>query len=160
MIPSSSASRRDLRESLRFKFNTVAVEDNRKILEEALQLRQEIAAAFDQPTWAHHRLEERMAKTPDRVKSFYADLLSPLTTRGQDEVAAMSVLLEGDTGDTLVRTWDWAYYDTQQRRTDYGVDNFEVANYFPLPAVLDGMFALTSEISKSTTSRSRIRQLA
>jgi thimet oligopeptidase len=147
MIPFlENASRRDLRETLRFKFNTVAVEDNRKILEEAVQLRQEIAAAFDQPTWAYHRLEERMAKTPDRVKSFYADLLSPLTTRGQDEVSAMSLLLEGDTGDTIVRTWDWAYYDTQQRRTDYGVDNFEVAKYFPLPAVREGMFAITSEM--------------
>jgi thimet oligopeptidase len=147
MIPFlENARRRDLREMLRFKFNTVAVADNRKILEEAIQLRQEIAEAFGQPTWAHHRLEERMAKTPERVKDFYADLLDPLTSKGRDEVAEMARLLEADTGDGIVRTWDWAYYDTQQRKADYGVDNFEVAKYFPLPAVLDGMFALTSEM--------------
>ncbi|MCI0678963.1 MAG: hypothetical protein L0Z63_07965, partial [Actinobacteria bacterium] len=62
MIPFlENARSRDLRQELRFRFNTVAAEDNRKILEEATRLRQEIAEAFGQPTWAHHRLEERMA---------------------------------------------------------------------------------------------------
>jgi thimet oligopeptidase len=147
MIPFlENATRRELREELRFKFNTVAVEDNKKILEEAIQLRQEIADAFGRPTWAHHRLEERMAKTPERVKEFYGGLLDPLAAKGRREVGAMSRLLGEDTGDDTVQTWDWAYYDTRQRKTDYGVDNFEVAKYFPLPAVLEGMFQLTSEM--------------
>ncbi len=141
-----NSPRRDLREELRFKFNTVAVEDNRKILEEALQLRQEIAEAFDQPTWAHHRLELRMAKTPERVKEMYDELYEPLTEKATSEVEAVSRLLEADTGDSAVQTWDWSFYDTQQRKTDYGVDNFEVAKYFPLPQVLQGMFDLTAEM--------------
>ena len=141
-----NASRRDLREQLRFKFNTVAGEENRKILEEAVRLRQEIAEAFSQPTWSHHRLEERMAKTPERVKDFYADLVEPLTDKGKAEIAAVSELLKKDTGEDQVQVWDWAYYDTQQRRTEYGIDNFEVAKYFPLPQVLEGMFRLASEM--------------
>ncbi len=147
MIPFlENATRRDLREQLRFKFNTVAVDDNKKILTEAVQLRQEIADAFGMPTWAHYVLEERMAKDPDRVSAFYDELLDPLTTRGKEEVAAIGELLRADTDDDVVRVWDWSYYDTQQRKTDYGVDNFEVAQYFPLPAVLEGMFQLTSEV--------------
>ncbi len=58
----------------------------------------------------------------------------------------MGRLLEADTGDSTLRTWDWRYYDTQQRRTDYGVDPFEVAAYLPLDAVLDGMFKLVQEV--------------
>ncbi len=141
-----NARRRDLREQLRFKFNTVAVEENKKLLAEAVRLRQEIAEAFGQPTWAHHRLEERMAKSPERVKAFYEELLPPLRERAQAEIAAISQLLEADTGDRTVQVWDWSYYDTQQRRSDYGVDAFEVAEYFPLPQVLEGMFELTSEM--------------
>lgn len=147
MVPFlENSPRRDLRERLRFKFNTVAVEENRKILEEALVIRQEIAEAFGLPTWAHHRLETRMAKTPERVEEMYDELLDPLTEAGRAEVAAVAQLLEADTGDEVVQGWDWSYYDTQQRRTDYGVDNFEVAQYFPLPQVLEGMFSLTSEM--------------
>jgi Zn-dependent oligopeptidase len=141
-----NSPRRDLRELLRFKFNTVAVEENRKILEEAIELRQEIADAFGLPTWAHHRLELRMAKTPERVEEMYDELRDPLTEKAKAEVAAVAELLEAETGDDLVQVWDWSYYDTQQRKTDYGVDNFEVAKYFPLQQVLDGMFELTSEM--------------
>lgn len=147
MIPFlENAKRRDLREELRFKFNTVAVDANKKILEEAINLRQEIAEAFGMPSWAHYVLEERMAKDPDRVADFYAELRPPLTDKGRLEVDAIADLLEKDTGDRIVRTWDWPYYDTQQRRSDYGVDPFEVAGYFPLDGVLEGMFDLTSEM--------------
>lgn len=147
MIPFlANAKSRSHREQLRYKFNTVAVEENGKILEEAIALRQETAEAFDRPSWAHHVLEDRMAKSPDRVKTFYEDLRGPLTEQGRSELAEMALLLEADTGESTVRVWDWSYYDNMQRRTDYGVDNFEVAKYFPLPMVLEGMFELTSEM--------------
>lgn len=147
LIPfQENAARRDLREELRYKFNTVAVEENRAILDETVRLRQEIAEAFGEPTWAHHRLQERMAKTPERVAEFYEELIDPLTEQGHTEVAVVNELLSTDTGDDAVQVWDWSYYDTQQRRTDYGVDNFEVAEYFPLEQVLQGMFDLTSEM--------------
>ena len=141
-----NAVSRPHREELRYKFNTVAVEDNGKILEEAVALRQEIAEAFGQPSWSDHRLEERMAKSPDRVKEFYAGLRGSLTEKGAQELSEISNLLQADVGEETVQVWDWGYYDTQQRKTKYGVDNFEVAKYFPLPQVLDGMLELTSEM--------------
>ncbi|HET9201960.1 MAG TPA: M3 family metallopeptidase [Acidimicrobiia bacterium] len=140
-----NAKRRDLREQLSFKFNTQAVEANREILEEARRLRHEIAEEFGVPSWAHHRLEERMAKDPERVASFYDGLISPLTKQGEADLSVMGDLLAEDAGEDQVQSWDWRFYDTQQRRTDYGVDPFEVANYFPLDGVLDGMFDLVQE---------------
>jgi thimet oligopeptidase len=140
-----NATRRDLREELSFKFNTQAVEANRKILEEARQLRHEIAAEFGMPSWAHHRLEDRMAKDPERVAAFYEDLIPPLMKQGEADLSVLGELLAKDVGDSLVQTWDWRFYDTQQRRTDYGVDPFEVASYFPLDGVLAGMFDLVQE---------------
>ncbi len=140
-----NAKRRDLREELSFKFNTQAVEANRKILEEARDLRHQIADEFGVPSWAHHRLEERMAKDPERVAAFYEDLRPPLTKQGEADLAVMGALLEKDSGESQIQTWDWRFYDTQQRRTDYGVDPFEVAEYFPLDSVLGGMFDLVQE---------------
>jgi thimet oligopeptidase len=140
-----NAKRRDLREELSFKFNTQAVEANRKILEEALALRREIAEEFGVPSWAHHRLEERMAKDPERVAAFYDSLIPPLTKQGEVDIAAMAELLLADHDDPRLQTWDWRYYDTQQRRTDYGVDPFVVAEYFALDSVLGGLFDLVQE---------------
>jgi oligopeptidase A len=140
-----NAKQRRLREELSYKFNTQAVEANRAILEEAVRLRHEIAAEFDLPSWAHHRLEERMAKEPERVAAFYEDLIPPLTSQGEKDIDVISGLLDADTGDNQVRVWDWRYYDTQQRRTDFGVDPFEVAQYFALDSVLGGLFDLVQE---------------
>jgi thimet oligopeptidase len=142
----ANATRRDLREELRFKFNTQAVEANRPLLEEAIAKRQEIAEAFGQSSWADHRLEERMAKSPRRVAEFYEGLIPPLTAQGEKDIEAIAALLEADIGEDQVQVWDWSYYDTLQRKTDYGIDPFEVARYFPLRAVLDGMFELISEM--------------
>ncbi len=140
-----NAKRRDLRQEISFKFNTQAVEENRSILEEAIDLRHQIAQEFGVPSWAHHQLEERMAKEPERVSAFYEDLIPPLTRQGELDIAALGELLANDTGESEIQAWDWRYYDTQQRRTDYGVDPFEVAAYFPLDSVLGGMFDLVQE---------------
>lgn len=141
-----NARRRDLRERLSFKFNTRAVEANRPILEEAIALRHEIARIFGQPSWAHHQLEVRMAKTPEAVEAFYRDLVPPLTRAARVEIARMTDLLTADGEEPPLRLWDWRYYDTVLRKTEFGVDPHEVASYFPLEGVLEGMFDLTGKV--------------
>lgn len=143
-----NARRRDLREQLALKFNTRAMPDNKELLDEAVRIRQEIADIFGLPSWAHHQLEVRMAKLPERVDEFYRDLIDPLTAKGREEIAVMTEMLRADTGDpeAVLQPWDRAYYDTQLRKTRYGVDPQEVAAYFPLHQVLEGMFELTAEM--------------
>jgi Zn-dependent oligopeptidase len=140
------AERRDLREQLSFLYNTRAVEVNRPLLAEAIRLRDESAGILGYDSFAHYNLEERMAKTPENVASFYDDLIPGLTSLGSEELAEIRNLLEADTGDTVVRTWDWNFYDTAQRRTQYGVDHYEVAKYLPLARVLEGLFGICEEV--------------
>ena len=141
-----NARRRDLRQELAFKFNTRAVEANTPLLEEAVRLRRRTAELFGLPSWAHYAMEEQMAKGPDQVSDFYDQLIPPLTEKGRLELEIMAKLLEQDTGETTVQPWDWRYYDTQIRRRDFGVDPIEVASYFPLEQVLDGMLEVTGEV--------------
>lgn len=141
-----SAKRRDLREALSFRFNNRAVAINRPLLEEAVELRSEVARLFGVDSWAHHRMQEKMAKTPERVEGFYSGLIPPLQEKARAEIEALGLLLEHDTGDPQLRSWDWRYYHTQVKRTDYGLDPVEVANYFPLADVIKGMLDLTAEV--------------
>jgi Zn-dependent oligopeptidase len=87
-----------------------------------------------------------MAKEPGNVEAFYRDLHAPLAEAARADIARMSRLLAADTGDETLQGYDWRYYDTVLRKTEYGVDPSEVAAYFPLHQVLDGMFALTGEV--------------
>jgi Zn-dependent oligopeptidase len=141
-----NSPRRDLREQLSRKFNSRAVEPNRPLLEEAIAARQRIAEIFSQPSWAHHQLEEKMAKNPEAVRSFYAALLPGLSEIGQTELGKLTEMLRADGFDGDLQGYDFRYYDTQLRRRDYGVDPTEVAAHFPLQQVLDGMLELTGEV--------------
>lgn len=141
-----NSPRRDLREELSRKFNSRAVEPNRPLLEEAIAARQRIAEIFSQPSWAHHQLEEKMAKNPEAVRSFYASLLPGLSEIGQSELGKLTEMLRADGFDGELQGYDFRYYDTQLRRRDYGVDPTEVAAHFPLQQVLDGMLELTGEV--------------
>ena len=141
-----NATRRDLREQLSAKFNNRAADTNRSLLDEAVNIRQQIATLFGQPSWAHYQLEERMAQAPEAVHTFYRSLVAPLTEKGTDEIKVMEKMLAEDDGEGPLQVYDFRYYETQLRKRDYGVDPIEVASYFPLQQVVDGMLELTGEV--------------
>ena len=141
-----NSSRRDLRQSIQFLYGNRAVENNRPILAEAVELRLEMARLLGFDSWADRVLSTRMAKTKARVDAMYDGLVPSLTDMAGKEMAKVAALLEADTGDSQIQVWDWNYYDTHIRKNEYGVDPLKVAEYFPLQAVLDGMFELTSDV--------------
>ena len=140
------AERRDLREALSFKFSSRAVDANRPVLEEAVAARERIAHLFGLDSWAHYQMEEKMAKHPEAVEQFYAELIPPLSQAGTAEIAVMADMLAGDAGSRDLQSWDWRYYDTQLRKREFGVDPNQVAEYFKLEDVITGMFDLTAEV--------------
>lgn len=140
------SERRDLREALlRQDFNKARTE-NTPVLEEALTLRRRIARLLGYPSWAAYAIEVRMARTPEAVDSFYQELVGPLTVKAADELRALGAALRDDTGTSQLQVWDWRFYDDKRRRTEFGVDQAEVAAHFPLERVLQGMFDLTGDV--------------
>ncbi len=146
------ADRRDLRKALQFKFWNRASEQNNPLLGEAVELRRQMAGLFGLPTWAHFAMELKMAKTPEAVTDFYDSVVPQLTAKRNDDIAAMTQLLSDDndvdteSGGRDLQSWDSAYYATQLRKRDYGIDQNEVAEYFQLEQVVDGMFEITGEV--------------
>jgi thimet oligopeptidase len=137
---------RSLREALSRKSWNKAVDANRALLNEAVELRQRMAALLGSPTWAHHAMEVKMAGGPERVEAFYDQLVPPLQEAARREMAAMETLLAADGQNAPLEVWDWSYYDAQQARDLYGVDQNEISEYLPLDTVLQGMFDLTGEV--------------
>ncbi len=135
---------RESRRQLSFKYNNRAVEANRPLLEEAIRLRHEIAELLGYADWAAYAMEVKMAD-PTSVDALYASVIPGLTKLGEDEKALLQAMLHEDVDDRLER-WDWRYYHNQQQRRDYGVDQNEVAEYFPLERVVQGMLDVTSEV--------------
>ena len=139
------ATDREARRRLQFKFLNRAAAANSELLNEAVEVRWEMARRLGYSTFADYAMEAKMAD-PTAVADFYSSVLPGLTELGQNELAALQKLMEQDGIDGRLQQWDWSYYDATQRKRDYGVDDNEVAEYFPLEAVVAGMFDICGDM--------------
>ncbi|MEP6469149.1 MAG: M3 family metallopeptidase, partial [Chloroflexota bacterium] len=140
------ATNRHHRETIFRKNWNKAVETNRPLLTEALDVRRRIAKLLDYPTWAHYAMEVKMAANPERVRGFYDALVPPLEAAARREVQLLRDMHVDAGAEDAVQPWDWTFYDTRQSLDVHGVDQNVVSEYLPLDSVLDGMFALTGEV--------------
>ncbi len=137
---------RDLRRRLQFKFWNQAASANKPLLEQAVAVRREIAELLGYPTWAHYAMETKMAANPDNVEKFYSGLVDRLVAKSEDELSAMRRVMEAELPGEQIQPWDWSYLDTRQRKNDFGVDPEEVAAYFSLGPLIEGMFDITGDV--------------
>ncbi|MEX2446270.1 MAG: M3 family metallopeptidase, partial [Dehalococcoidia bacterium] len=139
-----SAHREDLRRELFLKNHNKAAELNMPLLVEAIAARDEIAPLLGTFSWSHYAIETKMAKTPEAVTAFLLQLERKVRVKANADLEELAALKRRDTGDDAARIeiWDWRYYAQRLLKERYEVDPFAVAEYFPLDATLDGMFAL------------------
>jgi thimet oligopeptidase len=123
-----------------------AIEINRPLLREALEIRRNIAGLHGLESWAHYATAVKMASHPDRVRAFYDEIIPATSGAARRETAAMQALLEADGESGPIGVWDWRFYDFRQRQDEFGVDSTLVSEYLPLESVMAGLFALTGEV--------------
>ena len=129
------AESRELRRELFAKEQVKGGDANVAVLEQALRARQEAASILGYDSWAAYILEIRMAKERDRVADFLADLRERLAVKAEADLALMAGANGGP-----VNIWDWRYCHDQLLQSKYAIDDFAVAQYFPLDACLEGLF--------------------
>jgi thimet oligopeptidase len=120
--------------------------DNVAVLEEAIALRGEIASLLGYDSWAAYVIEKRMAKRREAVEEFLSDLEEKVKLKAAADMEALSRAKLAHTGSAKVEAWDWRFYTNYLLRTEYAVDEFEVAQYFPLEACLEGLFSMTQDL--------------
>ena len=114
--------------------------ENVRVLERAIQARTEVAQLLGYDSWAAYRTEIRMAGTRQAVETFLTDLRGKVGVKADADLAEMQALAKERTGSDQVNIWDWRFYHNELLKTKYAVDDFEVAKYFPLDAVIAGLF--------------------
>ena len=119
---------------------------NIKVLEDAIRMRNEIATLLGYDSWAAYVVEKRMAKTRGAVDTFLQELFPKLEKKALGDMAKLGEAKQAHVGDSHIEIWDWWYYTQHLLKTKFAVDDFEVANYFPLDACIDGLFMVTQEL--------------
>ena len=143
-----AAQDESLRRRLFIKNHNRATRLNILILEEALALRARVAEVLGYGSWAEYVLELRMAERPETALSFLQDLERRVRTKAEQDIAELTALKRRETGDHEARLelWDWRYYQQQRLRERYDIDQFSVAEYFPLEETLTGMLSVYADL--------------
>jgi peptidyl-dipeptidase Dcp len=144
------SSRRELREKVWRTFvsrgDNGGQHDNNRIIAEILALRAERARLLGYATHAHWRLENSMARTPERAMQLLEAVWTPAVARVREEVADMQAVAD-QAGDRLtIEPWDYRYYAEKVRKAKYDLDANEVKPYLQLEKLREGMFYVAGEL--------------
>lgn len=143
------ATNRALREKLATANGKKAFEgdehDNQNLIKEIVALRGQKARLLGYENYAAYVLEERMAKTPQKVMSFLEELLDKATPYAQKDVAAIAELAQADGIDT-VQSFDHAFYAERLRKLKYDLNDEELRPYFELEKAEQAVFSLANRL--------------
>ena len=144
------SDRRDLREKAWHMFvnrgDNGDEHDNNAIITEILQLRAERAKLLGYPTHAHWRLENSMAKTPEKAMQLMEAVWKPAVTRVHEEVADMQALAGKEGAKIKIEPWDYRYYMEKVRKAKYDLDQNEIKPYLQLEKLREGIFWVAGEL--------------
>ena len=120
--------------------------DNNAAIAQILQLRVERAQLLGFPTHAHWRLENTMAKTPERAMELMEAVWTPAVARAHEEVADMQKIADAEKAGIKIEPWDYRYYAEKVRKAKYDLDETQVTPYMQLENLREGMFHMAKEL--------------
>ena len=119
--------------------------DNQNLIKEIVALKQEKAALLGYKNYADYVLEERMAKSPEKVSTFLNELLEKAKPFAEKEIEELKSLAKADGIDEM-ESYDHAYYAEKLRKQKFDIDDEELKPYFQLEKVQEAVFGLASKL--------------
>ena len=119
--------------------------DNQSLIKEIVKLRQEKAELLGYKNYADFVLEERMAKSPEKVFEFLNELLDKAKPFAQKEIEELKSLAKAD-GIDEIQSYDHAFYAEKLRKQKFDIDDEELKPYFQLEKVQEAVFGLARKL--------------
>jgi oligopeptidase A len=120
---------------------TPAKFDNRQVMEDLLRLRHEAAQLLGYPDFAAYSLARRMARSVDEVLDFLREMARAARPAAERDLAELTQF-----AGRQLDAWDITYYSERLQEARYSISQEELRPYFPLPRVLDGLFAVVQRL--------------
>nr|WP_321327216.1 M3 family metallopeptidase [Alcaligenes faecalis] len=146
------ARNQTLRELMYRAYTTIASDqgdtqfDNSQPIETLLNLRAQEASLLGFASYAHMRLETRMADTPEQVMSFLRDLAAKARPYARQDLDELQAFAQKELGLETLQAWDVPFSAERLREQRYAYSEDEVKQYFTEPAVLSGLFKVIQRL--------------
>ena len=144
------STRRDLRETA-FKAWIArgaggGATDNRAIITEMVALRAEKAKLLGYETFAHFRLDDSMAKTPEAALELLRSVWNPAQRQAIREREALQELARSQGGNFELEAWDWRFYAEQRRKAEFDLDEGEIKPFLQLERIREAAFDVAGRL--------------
>ncbi len=144
------ADNRELREKMFRAFSSRCFKadgmDNQEVIRKIVNNRLKLAKLLVYNSYAEYVLEERMAKTPEKVKAFLVDLLDKSRPAAKSEYAEVQSCACRMGADFEIQRWDWPYYSEKLRSEKFSITDEMTKPYFQLEKVEAGIFGLANRL--------------
>jgi peptidyl-dipeptidase Dcp len=151
------SARRDLREKIFRAWiargDNGGATDNKAIIAEMVALRAERARLLGYPTFAHYRLDDAMAKTPEAVRALLDRVWAPARRHAMEDRDALQGLVQAEGGNFALAPWDWRYYAEKLRKARCDIDEATVKPYFLLERIIEAAFYTAQRLFGLTFER-------
>ena len=138
------SERRDLREKIFRAWiargDGGGATDNKAIIAETAGLREERAYLLGYASYAHYRLDDAMAKTPQAVRSLLEQVWEPARRHAIADRDALQELVQAEGKNFKLAPWDWRYYAEKLRKLRCDVDEATIKPYFQLERIIEAAF--------------------
>ena len=144
------ADNRELRKKMTIAFGAKGFHndelDNQQNVLQIATLRHQRANLLGYESHAHFVLEERMAETPEKVKSFLNELLEKAKPAAQKEFDELTAFAKELDGIDRLEKWDGAYYSEKLKQKLFNLDDEKLKPYFELKNVISGVFTVAEKL--------------
>lgn len=120
--------------------------DNNKIISRILKLRDERVKLLGYDNYAQWRLQNRMAKTPEKAMELMEAVWPAALARVEEEVIDMQEIAREEGKDITIKPWDYRYYAEKVRKKKYDLDSEEVKQYLELGNLTKALFFTAGEL--------------
>lgn len=144
-----NSQRRDLRETVYRAFISRAASgqwDNTANIVRILKLKREKAELLGFQTYAEVSLAEKMAPSITAVEEMFEKLLAASRDRAEKELEELKPVAIAWGQTEPLKQWDIECWAERLRQERYDYTDEQMRPYFPLPKVLDGLFALLQKL--------------
>ncbi len=114
--------------------------DNRALIGEAIRLRAERARLLGYTSFAHYRLADTMAKTPEAVRGLLESVWAAGRRKALAEQADLETLAAAEGDNFPLAAWDWRFYAEKLGRERFDFDESELKPYLQLDNVIAAAF--------------------
>ncbi|WP_289227177.1 M3 family metallopeptidase [Parabacteroides goldsteinii] len=120
--------------------------DNKDVVLKLVTLRLEKAKLMGYDDYASFVLEDRMAKTSDKVYPLLDEIWKPALGKAKEELADINAEIKKEGGNFEAEGWDWRYCFEKAKKAKFDLDENQVRPYLKLENVRDGAFLLANKL--------------